>query len=474
MTPDEFRTHAHDLVDWMADYMESVRSYPVRSGVRPQEILNQLPADPPEQPEPFPDIFEDFKRVILPGITHWQHPSFFAYFPANASPPSVLAEMLTATLGAQCMSWVTSPAAAELEQRMMEWLGQMLGVPSSWRGVIQDTASTATLCSILSAREARSDFLINERGFADAPRFTAYCSAETHSSIEKGVKIAGIGRDNLRKIAVDQAFALRPDALEEAITADVRAGLQPLCVVATLGTTGSTAIDPLRTIGEICRRHNVWLHVDAALAGTALVLPEMRWMSDGLDAADTFVFNPHKWMMTNFDCSAYFVRNPATLIRTFEILPEYLKTAGGGSVDNYRDWGIQMGRRFRALKLWFVLRSFGVSGIQEKVRRDIRMAQQLAEEIRRDPAFEVLAPVPLNTVCFRFAPPGLTDPGAIDALNADLLERLNATGSLFMTHTRLNGAFAIRMVIGQTNVQQRHVDRAWTLIREAALGLAAG
>jgi aromatic-L-amino-acid/L-tryptophan decarboxylase len=472
MTPDEFRTHAHDLVDWMADYMESVRSYPVRSHIRPKEILDKLPAEPPEQPESFTDIFEDFKRVILPGMTHWQHPSFFAYFPANTSPPSVLAEMLTATLGAQCMSWVTSPAATELEERMMGWLGQMLGLPSSWRGVIQDTASTATLCSILSAREARSDFRINERGFAGAPHFTAYCSTETHSSIEKGIKIAGIGKENLRKVAVDDAFALRPDLLEEAITADIRAGLTPLCVVAALGTTGSTAIDPLRPIGEICRRHNVWLHVDAAFAGTALVLPEMRWMSDGLEYADTFVVNPHKWMMTNFDCSAYFVRDPTPLVRTFEILPEYLKTVGTGAVDNYRDWGIQLGRRFRALKLWFVLRSFGVSGIQEKVRRDIRMAQQLAGEIRRQPGFELLAPVPLNTICFRYVPPGMTDPAAIDAFNAELLERLNATGSLYMTHTRLRGAFTIRMVIGQTNVQQRHVDRAWSLIHEMAVTLA--
>jgi len=473
MTPDEFRTHAHDLVDWMADYMETVRSYPVRSPVRPKEILAQIPAEPPEQPEPFTEIFEDFKRVVLPGMTHWQHPSFFAYFPANASPPSVLAEMLTATLGAQCMSWVTSPAATELEERMMEWLGQMLGLPSGFRGVIQDTASTATLCSILSAREARSDFSVNERGFTAAPRFTAYCSTETHSSIEKGIKIAGIGKENLRKLPVDGAFALRPDALEEAITADIRSGLVPLCVVAALGTTGSTAIDPLRSIGEICRRHDVWLHVDAAYAGTALVLPEMRWMSDGLELADTFVVNPHKWMMTNFDCSAYFVRDPITLVRTFEILPEYLKTAGTGAVDNYRDWGIQMGRRFRALKLWFVLRSYGVSGIQDKVRHDIRMAQQLAGEIRRHPAFELLAPAPLNAICFRHLPAGVTDPAAIDAVNAELLERLNNSGSVFMTHTRLNGLFAIRMVVGQTNVQQRHVDRAWTLIRETAAGLSS-
>jgi aromatic-L-amino-acid decarboxylase len=473
MTTDEFRTHAHALVDWMADYLETVRSYPVRSPVRPGEILHQLPVEPPEQPEAFADIFEDFKRIILPGMTHWQHPAFFAYFPANSSPPSVLAEMLTATLGAQCMSWVTSPAATELEERMMGWLGQILGLPASWRGVIQDTASTATLCSILTAREFRSGYSINERGFADAPHFTAYCSTETHSSIEKGVKIAGLGRDNLRKIAVDDSFALRPDALEAAIEADRAAGMTPLCVIASLGTTGSTAIDPLRPIGELCRRHGIWLHVDAAFAGAALALPELRWMSDGLEYADTFVVNPHKWMMTNFDCSAYFVRDPGALVRTFEILPEYLKAAGTESADNYRDWGIQLGRRFRALKLWFVLRSFGVAGIQEKLRRDIRMAHALADEMRKHPSFELMAPVPLNTVCFRAIPAGAPDPARIDTLNADLLERLNATGSLYMTHTRLQGAFTLRIVIGQTSVQQRHVDHAWALIRDTAQALAS-
>ncbi|HEX9016051.1 MAG TPA: pyridoxal-dependent decarboxylase, partial [Chloroflexota bacterium] len=309
MTNEEFRKHAHELVDWMADYLAQIESYPVKSPVGPGEILGKLPDAPPAQGEPFARIMEDFRSVILPGMTHWQHPSFFAYFPANSSPPSVLGEMLTATLGAQCMSWVTSPAAAELEERMMQWLRQMLGLPAGWDGVIQDTASTATLCSLLTAREVRSGFAVNSRGFSGDERYCVYCSSEAHSSIEKGVKIAGIGRDNLRIIPVDDAFAMDPAALERAVVDDRARGLTPLAVVAAFGTTGSTAVDPLAAIGEICARHRLWLHIDAAYAGTALLLPEYRELVKGIEHADTFVFNPHKWMFTNFDCSAYFVKD---------------------------------------------------------------------------------------------------------------------------------------------------------------------
>ena len=467
----EFRKHAHELVDWMADYLERVETYPVRSQVRPRSVIAQIPESPPARGEPFETIMEDFRRIILPGMTHWQHPSFFAYFPANSSPPSILAEMLTATLGAQCMSWVTSPAATELEQRMLEWLRQMTGLPDPFTGVIQDTASTATLCSILTARELRTGFDINRRGFTSPDRFALYCSQETHSSIEKGAKIAGIGRENVRTVPVDERFAMRPDMLEEAITRDLRENIIPLCTVATLGTTGSTAIDPLRAIGEICRRHGVWFHVDAAFAGSALILPEVRWMADGVELADTVVFNPHKWLLTNFDCTAYFVRDKGALVRTFEILPEYLKTAGTERVNNYRDWGIQLGRRFRALKLWFVLRSYGVEGLQDTLRAHIRMAQALADTIRSSADFELLAPCVLNLVCFRFHPPGVTDPARLDTLNAELLERLNATGKLYMTHTKLNGATTLRLVVGQTRVEQRHVNAAWSLITDTARSL---
>jgi len=471
MKPADFRAHAHELVDWMADYLEQVEQLPVKPDVQPGSVLKQLPLAPPEEGEPFSALFRDFREIILPGMTHWQHPSFFAYFPANSSPPSILAEMLTATLGAQCMSWATSPAATELEERVMQWLRTMIGLPAAFTGVIQDTASTATLCALLTARERRSAFRINERGFAPEMRFTVYCSTEAHSSIEKACKIAGFGRGSLRKIPVDDAYAMIPSALDDAMSRDLRLGFTPLCVIAAAGTTGSTALDPLRPIAALCKKHGIWLHVDAAFAGSALILPEFRWIADGLEAADSVVFNPHKWLLTNFDCSAYFVRDVESLVRTFEILPEYLKTPEGDRVNNYRDWGIPLGRRFRALKLWFVLRTYGVHGLQQILRTQIAMAQELTARIRSTPDFQILAPVPLNVICFRYAPPGVTDPAALDALNATLLEALNRTGRLYMSHTRLSGRYTLRLVIGQTHVEQRHVDDAWNRIVTTARGL---
>jgi aromatic-L-amino-acid decarboxylase len=465
---DGFRRHAHELVDWMADYLEQVERYPVRPPVAPREIIDRLPLHPPEHPEEFRRIFDDFRGIILPGMTHWQHPSFFGYFPANSSPPSILAEMLTATMGAQCMSWVTSPAATELEERMMEWLREMIGLPADFTGVIHDTASTATLCAILTARERRTGFCINSDGFSSGQRFTVYCSTETHSSIEKAVRIAGLGRTSLRKLPVDGHFALVPYELQRAIERDLADGLTPLCAVATVGTTGSTAIDPLRVMGEICRRHGMWLHVDAAYAGTALLLPEMRWMVEGIGLADSFVFNPHKWMFTNFDCSAYFVKDPEALVKTFEILPEYLKTSERNRVNNYRDWGIQLGRRFRALKLWFVIRSFGIRGLQERVRAHLALARSFAGSVEAEPDFELLAPVPLSTVCFRYHPPGYDDDEVLNSVNEALLEDLNRSGRLFVTHTKLDGRYALRFVASQTSVAQRHVDAAWDLIRTTA------
>ncbi len=471
MTPEEFRTYGHELVDWMADYMAGVERYPVKPDIRPRAIIEQLPLAPPLEAEPFPRILEDFRSIILPGMTHWQHPSFFAYFPANSSPPSVLGEMLTATLGAQCMSWATSPAATELEQRVMEWLRDMVGLPETFTGVIQDTASTATLCAILTAREHRSSFGINERGFRPADRYTVYCSAEAHSSVEKAVKIAGIGRESLRKIQVDASYAMDASALEAAVSADIRDGYTPLCVVAAIGTTGSTALDPVRAIADLCKRHGIWFHCDAAFAGNALILPEFRWIADGIELADSVVFNPHKWMLTNFDCSAYFVRDPAALVRTFEILPEYLKTPEGDRVNNYRDWGIQLGRRFRALKLWFVIRNYGVSGLQAVLRNHIAMAQGLVTTMRATPDFEILAPTPLNVICFRYAPQAMTDPAALNALNERLHMALNADGTMFLTHTKLAGRYTLRLVIGQTAVQQHHVDAAWQRIVSTARSL---
>jgi len=467
MTTSDFRKYAHQFADWMADYFENVERYPVVSQVKPGEIKSALPKAPPQKGESMDAIFNDFNRIILPGMTHWQSPNFFGYFPANNSMPSVLAEMLTATMGAQCMVWLSSPAAAELEEATMEWLKEMLGLPASFAGVIQDTASTSTLCAILTAREKKSGYEINSKGFSGKERFRVYCSEHAHSSIDKAVKIAGLGLENLVKIGVDADFAIRPDELEERIKSDIVEGKTPLCVVAALGTTSSTAIDPVRKIGQICDKYNVWLHVDGAYAGTALALPEMRWIADGLELADSFVFNPHKWMFTNFDCSAYFVKDPQSLIQTFTISPEYLKTSADDQVNNYRDWGIQLGRRFRALKLWFVIRSYGLEGIREKLRLHIGLAHKIKEWVLSDPRFELLAPVLLGTVCFRMTLPGL-DEERINRLNEEFLNRVNNTGKAFLTHTKLNGKYTIRMSIGQTETREEHVVKAWELIVDEA------
>jgi aromatic-L-amino-acid decarboxylase len=467
----DFRKHAHEFVDWMADYLEGVEEYPVKSQVKPGDIIKQLADSPPEKGEPIQKIFRDFQEIILPGMTHWQSPNYFAYFTANSSYPSVLAEMLTATLAAQCMVWETSPAAAELEEKVMNWLKEMLGLPAEWHGVIQDTASTATLVSLLTAREKHSDFQVNERGFDDHDNWRIYTSTEAHSSIEKAVKIAGFGKKNLVLIEVDDALAMKPESLRAAIEKDIKAGLKPLCVVVAMGTTGTLAIDPLHKISIICKEHSLWLHVDAAFAGTALVLPENRWMSIGMERVDTFVFNPHKWMFTNFDCSAYYVRDKEALIRTFEILPEYLKTKTRGTVNDYRDWGIQLGRRFRALKLWFVLRNYGVSGIREKVDFHIDLAKKLAGKIKQDQDFELVEPQHLNVVCFRYHPDWIEDTINVNAYNESLNRKLNESGKIYLTHTGVNGVYTLRMVVAQTYVTEKHVFNAWELIKRTAKNL---
>ncbi len=468
MDKKDFRKYAHELVDWMADYLENVEQYPVKSQVVPKEIFNKLPELPPTKPEQFKDIFEDFQKIIIPGMTHWQHPSFFAYFPANSSPPSILGEMLTSTLAAQCMVWQTSPAAAELEEKVMDWLKIMLSIPQSWSGVIQDTASTATLVALLSAREKKTDYLINQKGFAQQ-KFRIYCSSETHSSIDKAVKIAGFGIENLVKIEVNDAFAMIPEELEKAISQDIENGLTPLCVIVTLGTTSTTAIDPLDKITEICQKYSIWVHVDAALAGSALVLDEMKWMIHRIELADSFVFNPHKWMLTNFDCSAYFVKDTESLIKTFEIMPEYLKTNEKETVNNYRDWGIPLGRRFRALKLWFVIRSYGIEGIQAKIRNHIKIAEDLEQKITLHDQFELLVPRSLNLLCFRYVPDANLTNEELNNLNQKILETLNASGKLFITHTKLHQKYTLRMQIGQTEVTRQHVDAAWELIKKTSI-----
>lgn len=462
MDKDEFRQFGYKFVDWVADYMTDIKEYSVLSQVKPGEIRSQLPQRPPTQGEPLEIIFEDFQKIIMPGITHWQHPSWFAYFPANNSPPSILAELLTAGIGAQCMVWQTSPAAAELEEITLEWLRQMIGLPEGMTGVIQDTASTATLVALLTAREWATNYKANLKGMSTP--LIVYASEETHSSIEKGVKIAGYGKENLRYIPTDKNFAMWPSKLEEAVLKDKKNGLKPACVIATLGTTSSTAIDPLLPIGKICRKHRLWLHVDAAFAGTAAILPEKKEMIEGAEYVDSFVFNPHKWMFTNFDCSAYFVRDPGALIQTFEIHPEYLKTGADAKVKNYRDWGIPLGRRFRALKLWFVIRYYGIEGLQKIIREHIRLGQLFKGWIENEDQFELMAPVNFSLVCFRLNDG--REEEDLNSLNKQFLESLNQTGKVFLSHTNLRGKYVLRMAIGVRTTEEHHVREAWELIRE--------
>lgn len=464
---EEFRKNAYEFIDWIVEYLRDVEKYPVKSQVKPKEIYNKLPESAPESGESIETIFRDFKEIILPGITHWQSPNFHAYFPANSSNPSMLAEMLMTALGVQNMKWETSPAATELEERVMNWLKEMTGLPENFTGVIQDTASTSTLAAIITAREKISDYKINSDGYKNFENLRVYCSGEAHSSIEKAVKITGLGKSNLVKIKVDDEFRMISAELEKAIKLDIENGLKPMCVVAALGTTGSTAVDPLDEISDICRKYNLWLHVDAAYAGSALILPEYRRMIKGIENADSFVFNPHKWLFTNFDCSAYFVKDKGTLIRTFEILPEYLKTLSDDNVNNYCDWGIPLGRRFRALKLWFVIRNFGVKGLQEKLRYHISIAKKLAEEIKGDREFEILAPVTFNVICFRYKPEGKTE-NELNILNEKILHTVNSTGRMYFTHTKLNGKYTMRLVIGQTNVRENHLRNSWKLIKETS------
>ncbi len=468
MDVDEFRKNAHETVDWIADYFENIEKFPVKSQMNPGEIYEQLPDKAPEKPEDYRRLIEDLDKIIMPGITHWQSPSFFAYFNANNSSPSVLAEMITSAIGAQCMSWQTSPAATELEEMMMKWVADLINLPDGFTGVIQDTASTATLCSILTAREKYSGFNVNDKGISNDMKFRVYCSSEAHSSIDKAVRISGIGSENLIKVGVDDNFALLSEELEELIKKDIKDGFKPLTVIAALGTTGSTAVDPLNEIGKICKKYDIWYHIDAAYAGTALMLEENEHYLKGISYADTFVFNPHKWMFTNFDCSAYYVKDQEALINTFSILPEYLRTAEGDRVNNYRDWGVALGRRFRALKLWFVLRSFGTEGLKSKVRSHTQWAKELCSTINSEENFETLAPVPFATICFRFLPPGTDNMEEINKINNSLMEKLNGTGKLYLTHTKLNGKFTLRFVIGQTYQEKRHINSAWELIKDTA------
>lgn len=461
MDHQSFRNYGHQFIDWLADYFENVEQYSVRSQVKPGEIKKKIAANPPEKSEQMDEIFQDFKDLIMPGITHWQHPGWFAYFPANNSPASVLGELLTAGIGAQCMIWQTSPAAAELEEVVTDWLKKMLGLPTSMVGVIQDTASTATLCALLSAREKVTNFSSNQNGLNDS--ITVYTSAEAHSSVEKAAKIAGYGSKNVRLISTDHNFAMISTELENTIKADLEKGLKPACVVGTIGTTSSTALDPLKAIGEICVKYDLWFHIDAAYGGTAAIVDEKKYILNGCEYADSFVVNPHKWMMTNFDCSVYFVRSEEALIKTFEIKPEYLKTKHDNSVKNYRDWGIQLGRRFRALKLWFVIRSYGISGLQQIIKEHLQLANLFEKWVINDNRFELLAPVNFSLVCFRYFKKGASEE-QLQEFNSDLLELINSTGQVYLTHTSLKGKYTLRMAIGQRTTTEKNVQQVWDLL----------
>lgn len=469
MTPAEFRANGYRVIDYIADYLEGIEGRPVLAQVAPGEIAAKLPARPPEHGEPFDAVLADLDRVVMPGITHWQHPSFFAYFNSNASGPSILGELVSAGLGVQGMLWATSPACTEVETVMMDWLVELLGLPLHFKsstaggGVIQDSASSATLCAILAARERATGGLSDREGIAAVERrLCVYASAQTHSSIEKAVRIAGLGREQLRLVASDARGAMDPAALAAVIAADRAAGHHPCAVVATIGTTSSHAIDPVRAIGEICAAEGIWLHVDAAHAGTAAVCPEHRWIHDGIEHADSYCMNPHKWMFVNADCDAFFVRDRAALVRALSVLPEYLRneaTASGRVID-YRDWHIPLGRRFRALKLWFVIRHYGITGLRWHVGEHIRLAHAFAGWVVDDDDFELVVPPPLNLVCFRHV--------GGDAITQTIMDTVNASGALYLTHTRIDDRLTLRLCVGGTATAARHVEAAWGAIRAAA------
>jgi aromatic-L-amino-acid decarboxylase len=472
MTAEEFRRHGRAVVDWIAEYWERLESLPVLSRVQPGEIRAKLPPHPPIEGEPFEQILRDIDALIVPGITHWQSPNFFAFFPANTSGPSILGELLSAGLGVQGMLWTTSPACTELETHVLDWLADMLGLPAKFKstgsggGVLQDTASSASLCALLAARERATAYASNEQG-CDG-RLVAYASTQTHSSIEKDVKIAGLGRANLHLVEVDEAFAMRPRDLARRVREDREAGLVPCFVCATVGTTSSNALDPLPEIGSFCREQGLWLHVDAAMSGTAAVCPEFRHILAGIELADSFCVNPHKWMFTNFDCDCFYVGDRAALIKTLSILPEYLrnKATESGAVIDYRDWHIQLGRRFRSLKLWFVIRSYGVAGLQHHIRRHVELAQAFANWVEESDRFELAVRPPLNLVCFRHV--------AGDETSRLLMEELNRSGDMYLTHTMLGDRFTLRLCVGQTRTEERHVVEAWENICETAARIEKG
>jgi aromatic-L-amino-acid decarboxylase len=472
MTPEEFRAAGHRLVDWLADYRATIADRPVMAQTPPGGVKSRLPAAPPVEPEPFDALLADLDAIVCPGLTLWQHPRFFGYFPANALLASVLGDLASTGLGVLGLAWQSSPALTEIEEVTTDWMRQMLGLSANWAGVIQETASTSSLIALLCARERATAFAVTRGGLrAEGAPLTVYTSAHSHSSVEKAALLAGIGRDHLRIVPHDEAFAMRADALAEMIAADRARGLHPCAVVATTGTTTSTAMDPIDAIGRVTGREGLWLHVDAAMAGSAMILPECRWMWDGVERADSVIVNAHKWLGVAFDCTLYFVRDPEHLVRVMSTHPSYLWTAADGQVRNYRDWGLTLGRRFRALKLWFLIREQGIAALQARLRRDLANAAWLAGEVARTPGWRVLAPVPLQTVCIRHEPPGLA--GAdLDRHTQEWAARINQSGAAYVTPAVLDGRWMVRVSIGAETTERADVAQLWALVQEAAAGRA--
>jgi aromatic-L-amino-acid decarboxylase len=474
IAPDEFSRQARRVIQWIGDYLEHPERFPVVPRVVPGEIAGSIPTEPPVEAESLDVVLDDFERLIVPGVTHWNHPGFFAYFAISASAPGILAEMLISALNVNAMLWKTSPAATELELRTLDWLRQLLGLGSDWFGLINDTASISTLLALAAAREAKPELAIRERGMAgraDLPRLRVYTSAHAHSSVDKAAITLGFGHENVVHIDTDDSFRLRVDALEDAVRADRALGYLPLATVATVGTTSTTSIDPVPAIAAVCAREGMWLHVDGSYGGVAAVVPEMRHVLAGVELADSLVVNPHKWLFTPIDLSAMFTRRPDVLKRAFSLVPEYLVTREQSDVVNLMDYGVQLGRRFRALKLWMVIRAFGADGLAARLREQMAMARELAGWIDDDPEWERVAPVPFSLVCFRYAPAGVSEPER-DALNTAILERVNRSGKAYLSHTKLDGRYVLRLAIGNMRTERRHVNDAWRLLKEAAAATA--
>ncbi|HLZ58758.1 MAG TPA: pyridoxal-dependent decarboxylase [Ktedonosporobacter sp.] len=465
MNPEEFRQIGHQLIDWIADYRTRIADLPVMSLSAPGEIRDQLPTTPPESPESFDDIFRDLEQIIVPGLSHWQSPRFFGYFPANSELASVLGDYLSTGLGVLGLSWQSSPALSELEEVVTDWVRQMVGLSTAWSGVIQDTASTSTLVALMCARERATDYSLARGGLQGEDRpLIIYASEQSHSSVEKAALLAGFGRANVRSIPTDQHYAMSASALAASIEADSKNNLIPCAVVATIGTTTTTALDPLEEIAPLALRHGLWLHVDAAMAGSAMILPECRWMWQGIEGADSIVLNVHKWLGVAFDSSLYYVRDPQHLVRVMGTNPSYLQSAVDSHIKNLRDWGIPLGRRFRALKLWCLIREQGVAGLQARLRRDIANAQWLAEQVQATPNWRVLAPVTLQTICIRHEPPDLTGE-ALDQHTLAWVERVNRSGGAYLTPAILDGRWMVRVSIGSLPTERSHVEALWSLIQ---------